>query len=111
MDAAEYERRHQKLHALAEFFRARPREWVDARELEDVAGRCAWRTRCSELRTKLGMTIENHQLRVTKKDAKGQKMRANGFIVISRYRFLPFKPLGRDASQPMPTYQPELFIR
>lgn len=41
------------------FFRARPRVWVDAHELEAVAGRQAWRTRVSDLRRHRGMTIEN----------------------------------------------------
>ena len=102
MDAAEYERRHARLQVLAEFFRKRSGQWVDSIELELIAGRCAWRSRVSECRTKLGMTVENRQTRIKKKD---------GFAVLSEYRFLPHEPLGRDASTQMPTYQPELFIR
>lgn len=90
LDAAEYERRHRRLRELAEFFRAHTAEWIDARTLEGVAGRCAWRSRVSELRTKLGMTVENKQERLTVADGT--------FAVLSSYRYLPHVPLGPDAS-------------
>lgn len=51
---------------IAEFFKLHPFEWVDARELEIVGGRQAWRTRVSDARRQFGMDIEN---RCTKQKA------------------------------------------
>lgn len=45
---------------LAEFFKARPHQWVHARHLLPIAGFAAWRTRLSELRrAPYSMPIEN----------------------------------------------------
>lgn len=62
--------------AVALYFRTRPNVWVDAVCLEFVGGRQAWRTRISNCRTKLGMTIEN-------------RLRKVGDVTISEYRFVP----------------------
>jgi hypothetical protein len=70
-------------------FLRHPGVWFDARELEVIGGRQAWRTRASELRTRYGMTIENRQLR---------KKASDGTVwVQSQYRYVPHQPLGRDA--------------
>lgn len=45
--------------ALAAYFNARPNEWIGGLELARVAGAYAWRTRCSDCRTQLGMNIQN----------------------------------------------------
>jgi hypothetical protein len=84
----EHARRQSNTAKLREFFEARPNTWVNAVELEDVAGRQAWRTRVSELRQRLERenagTIENRQMR-------------RAYAAVSEYRFLPHVPLGRDA--------------
>lgn len=50
---------------LAEFFRSRPGQWIDGRQLAHVAGSYAWRTRVSDLRrAPYFMTITNRQRRV-----------------------------------------------
>ena len=54
--------------------------WIDGRELATIAGQYAWRTRLSECRTKLGMTIENRQ-----RVLEG----AHGRYTVSEYRYLP----------------------
>jgi len=45
--------------AVADMFRARPNQWVDARDLMRVGGQYAWRTRVSDARKRYGWTIEN----------------------------------------------------
>jgi len=62
--------------AVALYFRTRPNVWIDAVSLEFVGGRQAWRSRVSDCRTDLGMTIEN-------------RLRKVGEITISEYRYLP----------------------
>ncbi len=89
VDAAEFERRNAHLAKLAQFFRAHELTWIESRELERIAGRNAWRTRVSDCRVKLGMTIENRQQRISTDD---------GFAILSEYRYLPYQPLGPDAS-------------
>lgn len=60
---------------LASFFEAHEGEWIDGMRLAGIAGSYAWRSRCSDLRTKFGMRIENRQRRV------------NGYVQ-SEYRFV-----------------------
>ena len=91
---AELDRRKTNTERLWEFFQQHPREWIEARDLE-FAGRQAWRTRLSELRRRrerdnLG-TIENRVPRTN-----------GGRTVLSLYRFLPYRPEGRDSTQPTP---------
>ena len=60
---------------LAAFFKARPGAWIDGRELADVAGAYAWRSRVSDLRREpYYMAIENRQRKV-------------GEYTVSEYRF------------------------
>jgi len=44
---------------VAALFLARPNQWIGGMELAKIGGRYAWRTRVSNCRTELGMTIEN----------------------------------------------------
>jgi hypothetical protein len=44
---------------LADYFKRHPGQWIDGSVLEGIAGKYAWRTRISDCRTQLGMTIEN----------------------------------------------------
>jgi hypothetical protein len=49
---------------LAAFFKARPGEWIDGRDLATVAGAYGWRTRVSDLRRQpYNLTIENRPRR------------------------------------------------
>ena len=63
--------------ALADYFAARPCQWIDGRILAGIGGAYAWRSRCSDLRKpRFGMTIENRQRKV-------------GRVTISEYRYVP----------------------
>lgn len=66
---------------VAQLFRDRSEVWLDSRLLEQVGGRCAWRTRISELRTQMGMVIENRQRRIMLEDGT--------VAVCSEYRYVP----------------------
>ena len=62
---------------LAALFKARAGEWISGRELAEVGGFFAWRTRVSELRRPpYNLTIENRQSR-------------EGRHTLSEYRFMP----------------------
>ncbi len=50
--------------AVAVHFKAHPNSWVSAYELMDLGGKMAWRSRVSNCRTQLGMTIENRVRRL-----------------------------------------------
>ena len=108
MNADEAIRRQSNTEKLWAFFQQHPREWIDASDLE-FAGRQAWRTRLSELRVRLEKdnlgTIENriqHPFRL-ERDEDGEPVRIYiGGPVLSQYRFLPYKPIGRDSTQPTP---------
>lgn len=65
--------------AVADVFRARPNEWIDARELMGIGGMYAWRTRISDAR-KRGMVIENEWHTVHTADG--------GTCRVSRYRWV-----------------------
>ena len=86
----ELDRRRSHVEQLRELFEASPNVWIPAIDLERPGGRQAWRTRTSELRQRLERenagTIENRYKTV------------NG-AVVSEYRYLPHKPLGRDAGE------------
>lgn len=62
---------------LAAHLRARPAQWIDGLELATIAGAYGWRTRLSECRTQLGMTVENRERKLP------------GGIVKSEYRYVP----------------------
>lgn len=49
-------------------FQAHENQWIDARDLEAVGGRQAWRSRVSNCRTQFGMHIENRLRSVPFKD-------------------------------------------
>lgn len=66
---------------VADYMRARPRQWVNGLTLEYVGGRYAWRTRLSECRTQLGMVIEN-------------RLRKDGEVTVSEYRYIPHGQMG-----------------
>ena len=96
MNAQEAIRRRGKNLKLRAFFAERPGRWVNARDLEPIAGRQAWRTRVSELRQQLLVekvgTIENRQYsaRALERDAQGQPARLwLGGAIISEYRYVP----------------------
>lgn len=105
MDATEAIRRKSNVVKLREFFLLHPMEWINAVELEPVAGRQAWRTRVSQLRKALheegAGTIENRQKRATTLEREnGEVVRMYlGSAVISEYRFLPYRPLGRAGEE------------
>jgi len=63
---------------VAEYLKDRPNRWVDGMSLAQVGGIYAWRSRVSDARRDLGMTIENRQRR--EKGTRG---------VISEYRYVP----------------------
>lgn len=94
MNASEATRRSSNKQKLRAHFEAHPLVWLNASDLEAYGGRQAWRTRLSELRKTLEKdnlgTIEN---RLTHD--------ALGHVVASAYRYLPWKPIGRDAGEPV----------
>lgn len=53
--------------AVADLFRARAGQWIDGLELARAGGAYAWRSRVSDVRTQLGMVIDNRQRRVGKR--------------------------------------------
>lgn len=61
---------------VAKHFQQHPRVWIDCRELAQIGGFMAWRSRISECRTTLGMTIEN-------------RLRKAGKVTVSEYRWVP----------------------
>jgi hypothetical protein len=68
------------LERVASLFLRKRGMWIDSSELEQVGGRCAWRTRVSECRTLLGMDISN---RVRTVQADGRRFR------VSEYAYKP----------------------
>jgi hypothetical protein len=48
---------------VAAYFKAHPDRWLDGRELAQVGGYAAYRTRISDCRTELGMDIINRTYR------------------------------------------------
>lgn len=61
---------------VAAYFRARPGIWIDGMDLAPIGGVYAWRSRVSNCRVELGMTIEN---RITR---HGRRKK-------SEYRYVP----------------------
>ena len=74
-----------KLDQLAAFFQQRPGQWVDGEVLGRIAGKYAWRTRVSELRTRRVLVIENRQRRVSGRLISG----AISHWTVSEYRYVP----------------------
>ncbi len=57
-------------------FLSRPGEWVDGRELAQVGGYAAWRSRVVDCRQQFGMAIEN-------------KTERRPHLTVSAYRYTP----------------------
>ena len=68
--------------AVAAYLKAHEGQWVDGMTLAQMGGQYAWRSRVSDCRRDLGMTIENRQRRV-------------GRRVISEYRYVSALPKGQ----------------
>jgi hypothetical protein len=66
---------------VAAYFEARPNRWLDGREIQQVAGAYAWRTRISDARRHpYNLNIKNRQRRI--KTASGES-------TVSEYMFVP----------------------
>ncbi len=102
--ATALKRRHSYTTAVLDYFRAHPKEWIDAHVLMELGGSMAWRTRVADARKvikKEGGVLENrvqypkHEI---ERDADGQPARL--FLstrpVISQYRYLPWTPIERS---------------
>ena len=74
---------------LAWYFKSHPGEWTDGIQLAQMAGRYAWRSRVSDCRRDLGMTIENRLVRV--KSPTGET------VTRSFYRYVPAAPVPTEA--------------
>jgi hypothetical protein len=60
---------------LAAFLQARPGQWVDGERLAQVAGKYAWRSRCSDLRkAPYHLTIVNRQRRLVSSTGRTYKV-------------------------------------
>ena len=83
-----------RLESVASWFQAHPGEWIDGRVLEMFGGRYAWRSRVSDCRTRLGLTIEN-RVRILRGD--------DGRVLtrISEYRYTGFVS-KTDTGKPQP---------
>lgn len=87
--APELARRSTNTEKVLALLRAKPMTWLPWREIADVGGVCAWRTRISEARRLLkaeGGKIENRLLK--KNSAR------------SAYRYVPYIPQGTSAETP-----------
>jgi hypothetical protein len=73
------------LERVASLFLRKRGMWIDSSELEQVGGRCAWRTRVSECRTLLGMEIQNRVRTV--RAADGSTFR------VSEYAYKPIEDI------------------
>jgi hypothetical protein len=69
------------LEKVALLFMRKRGMWVDSTELEQVGGRCAWRTRVSECRTVLGMDIQNKVRTVQGTDGRRFRISEYGYKV------------------------------
>ena len=110
MNSQEAIRRRGKNLKLRAFFAERPGQWINARDLEPIAGRQAWRTRVSELRRQLlaegAGTIENRQFSIRRIDLEGYI----AAIIRSEYRYVPSSRLsaGPRTAAPQDTTLPFL---
>lgn len=88
----ELARRATNVDKVLSLFKSRPLIWIDVAEFMQIAGAMAWRTRISDARkivTGEGGRIENELGRVVT-DA--------GVAVTSRYRYVPYIPIGVDST-------------
>lgn len=81
---------------LADYFRSRPDQWIDARQLLPIAGFAAWRTRLSELRKPpYNLDIRNETRRVKKHDINCQPLICSCPVITeSRYRLVTRKDVA-----------------
>ncbi len=93
MNRAEADRRQSLEDRVLALFRSRPLRWIAWTELAEAGGACAWRTRISDAR------------KVFRKE--GGSVEWNKRVHASAYRYVPYVPLGRDASEYV--VQPGLF--
>lgn len=70
---------------VADYFRAHPNVWVDGRVLMSIGGAYASRTRISDCRRQLGMTIDNRVRTVKRKD--GSKYTVSEYMFVDRDEF------------------------
>ena len=101
---SERERRTGYTTKVLELFKANPKVWIKAEHFMDIAGVMAWRTRISDARKiveKEGGVIENRLTHIVKGDPEKEAA-----FIVSEYRYLPYVPQGRDASEPAPTLWP-----
>ncbi len=89
----EIQRRTSLTDILEDFLRANPGTWLEMHTLAAIAGLGGWRTRLSDCRLKRSMHIEWNG--------------KNGSA--SRHRYLPYTPVGRDASEYVETLPLPLF--
>lgn len=69
------------LERVAALFLRKRGMWIDSSELAQVGGRMAWRTRCSECRTLLGMEIQNRVRTVRAADGSTFRVSEYGYKV------------------------------
>jgi hypothetical protein len=84
--------RHSFRDAVATYFKSRPNVWIPAVAFESIGGRQAWRTRLSECRRDLGMTIENRVCRGVIHGAQWTR---------SEYRYVPAAPITEESGHDM----------
>src|SRR5206468_3507790 len=89
MSATEAERRASRTDRVEELFRERAVEWVTVADLMKAGGICAWRTRVADARHRF-------------KTADAGVIEWNGDVHDSKYRYLPYTPLGRDGGTLVP---------
>ena len=83
---------------LAEYLKARPNRWINAREFFAIAGSFGWRSRLSDCRRAPHyMRIVNRQRRIAPDPMQPDKK-----ITITEYRFEPDR-LERGAADGAPT--------
>lgn len=89
----ELTRRRVAARKVLAFLLANPSRWLSWKRFVSLGGACAWRSRISDARKVV--------------EADGGRLEWNGRTRRSAYRYLPYVPLGRDASTP--TTQASLF--
>ena len=71
-----------RIELLAQFFRDRPHQWYDGRDLARIGGAYAWRSRISDLRrSPYGYQIDNRQRSAKRSDGT--------CYTVSEYRYVP----------------------
>ena len=77
-DKTEHATRQNLTAVVAEYFTARPNTWIDGREIQQIAGAYAWRTRISNVRhAPYFLNIQNRQRRIAT---------SSGSFTVSEYK-------------------------